>query len=167
MRSIRSLKSIKFSDGKNSLLHMYEVKNPIIVAINFLIIQISKFAPFFSLKNFLLGLIGIKIGKDVAISPFVTFDFFFPELISIGNNSIIGFNSTILCHEFLIKECRYGPVTIGSNVMVGANSTILPGISIGNAATISACSLINKDVKANSFVGGVPAKPLRRVSGMK
>ena len=161
---MRSLKSVKFGDSKNSLLHMYEIKNPLIVTFNFIVVQISKFVPFFSLKNFLLGLIGIKIGKDVAISPFVTFDFFFPELISIADNSIIGFNSTILCHEFLIKECRYGPVTIGKNVMLGANSTVLPGISIGNDATISACSLINKDVKANSFVGGVPAKQLRNNS---
>ena len=46
--------------------------------------------------------------------------------------------------------------------MMGANCTILPGVEIGDNATVSACSLVNKDVKANSFVGGVPARNLRK-----
>lgn len=87
-------------------------------------------------------------------------DVLFPQLIEIGDNTIIGFNTTILCHEFLIKEYVTGPVVIGRDVMVGANTTILPGIKIANGSVVSAHSLVNSDVEG--FVGGVPARPLDR-----
>ena len=58
-------------------------------------------------------------------------DLFYPELISVGNNSVIGF-TTILTHEVLIDEWRQGRVTIGHHTLIGANVTILPGVRIGN-----------------------------------
>jgi len=63
-------------------------------------------------------------------------DVFFPELIEIGDNSIIGFNSTILCHEFLVDEYRLGRVRIGKNVTIGANTTILPGVVIADCSMV-------------------------------
>jgi acetyltransferase-like isoleucine patch superfamily enzyme len=90
----------------------------------------------------------------------VTLDVFFPQLISLADNSIIGYNTVILAHEFLVKELRTGPVTIGEDVMIGANVTILPGVHIGDGATVSACSLVNADVPPGAMVGGVPARPI-------
>jgi len=103
----------------------------------------------------------MKIGENTNIGLCVTFDVFFPELIEIGENCVIGYNATVLAHEFLIKEYRTGRVKIGNNVMVGANSTILAGVSIGGGATVSAMSLVNRDVEKNSFVGGVPSRKLK------
>jgi acetyltransferase-like isoleucine patch superfamily enzyme len=71
---------------------------------------------------------------------------------------VIGYNTTILAHEYLIKEYRLGPVDIGSEVMIGANSTILPGITIGDGAIVSAGTLVHKDVPAGAFVGGNPMR---------
>jgi acetyltransferase-like isoleucine patch superfamily enzyme len=88
----------------------------------------------------------------------VMLDVMFPEKISVGRNSVIGYNTTILAHEYLIKEYRLGPVDIGSEVMIGANSTILPGISIGDGAIVSAGTLVHKDVPAGAFVGGNPMR---------
>ena len=34
-------------------------------------------------------------------------DTMFPERITVGDNSIIGFNTTILAHEYLIEEYRW------------------------------------------------------------
>ncbi len=50
----------------------------------------------------------------------------------IGENSIIGYHTTILTHEYLLSEYRVGEVVIGRDVMVGANVTILPGTVIGD-----------------------------------
>ena len=61
----------------------------------------------------------------------------FPEKISIGENSVIGYNTTILAHEYLIKEYRLGEVRIGENVLIGANTTILPGVTIGDGAVVA------------------------------
>jgi acetyltransferase-like isoleucine patch superfamily enzyme len=88
----------------------------------------------------------------------VMLDVMFPEKISVGRNTVIGYNTTILAHEYLIKEYRLGPVEIGSEVMIGANSTILPGILIGDGAIVSAGTLVHKDVPAGSFVGGNPMR---------
>jgi acetyltransferase-like isoleucine patch superfamily enzyme len=80
----------------------------------------------------------------------------FPEKITVGTNSIIGYNTTILAHEYLIKEYRIGEVIIGNEVLIGANTTILPGVTIGDRATVSAGTLVHKDVAPGSFVGGNP-----------
>lgn len=59
---------------------------------------------------------------------------------------MIGYNTTILAHEYLIREYRLGDVEIGSEVMIGANTTILPGVKIGDSAIVSAGTLVHKDV---------------------
>src|SRR5690625_5712267 len=83
-------------------------------------------------------------------------DIMIPEKIKVGSNSIIGYNTTILAHEYLIKEYRVGKVIIGDEVMIGANTTILPGVTIGDGAIVSAKTLVHKNVPPGSFVGGNP-----------
>jgi len=91
----------------------------------------------------------------------VMFDIFFPQDVTLGEDCVIGYNSTILCHEFTRREWRRGPVVIGRDVTIGANCTILPGVVIGAGATVSAMSLVNRDVPPGAFVGGVPIRRLR------
>lgn len=101
------------------------------------------------------------MGKNVSVGLAATLDIFFPELIEIGENSILGFESAILAHEFLVGEWRIGKVKIGENVLIGARSLVLPGVSIGDWAVVAAGSVVTKDVPAHSLVGGVPAKPIK------
>ncbi len=90
----------------------------------------------------------------------------YPWLIKIGNNVTIT-HSTILAHDESMKKHLHvtsvGAVTIDDNVFVGFNSTILPGVNIGSNAIIAAGSLVNRDVKAGTVVGGVPAKQIKTV----
>ncbi len=151
-----------FPTEKNSLYYWTDFKNPLIVTRNFIILEFCKYVPSMAARRALLRLIGVKIGKDTSVALGVQFDIFFPEKTEIGDNTIIGYHSTILCHEFLISGLRTGPVKIGSNVLVGANSTVLAGVEVGDGATISAMSLVNKDVKKGEFVGGVPVKKIKK-----
>src|SRR2546428_3976940 len=109
--------------------------------------------------------LGMKVGDHAAFALMVMVDVFFPEKISVGPNTVIGYNTTILTHEYLIREYRLGEVKIGANVMIGANTTILPGVTIGDHATIGAGSVVHKDVAAGSFVAGNPLQVIRSGSG--
>lgn len=54
-----------------------------------------------------------------------------------------------------------GNVKVGNYVQIGANSTILPGIRIESNTIIGAGAVVTKDVKKNTVVAGVPAKPIK------
>ncbi|NYZ75659.1 acyltransferase [Candidatus Micrarchaeota archaeon] len=157
---MRKLESFR-SESRNSLLNWHKVKHPLRVILNFILIYSARYMPSLRVKNFLYRLTGMKVGTDVAVGLGAVFDIFFPELIEIGDNCIIGYGVTVLAHEFLIKEWRTGKVKIGRNVLIGANSTVLAGVSIGDNSTVSACSLVNDSIPANSFYGGVPARKVK------
>lgn len=129
---------------------------------NFIVIVLARYVPWLGVKNAMYRSLGMKIGRGVAFGLMAMPDVFFPELITVGDNSLIGYNTTILTHEFLIEEWRTGPVEIGRNVMIGANCTILAGITIGDGAVVGAHSLVNKDVPAGCMVAGVPARLIRK-----
>lgn len=160
---MRKVEVHRIDGEKNSLQHLYETVGFWKVIRNYIVIAIGRRTPWFTLKNALYRLIGMKIGRYASIAVLVMPDFLFPELIEIGDNTIIGYNTTILCHEYLIHEYRLGKVKIGKNVMIGANCTIMPGVEIGDGSIISACSLVNKDIPPGVLAGGVPAKILKDV----
>ncbi|MBE3570691.1 MAG: acyltransferase [Bacillales bacterium] len=145
--------------GPNSLWNVYQTVSFWKVFKNTTIIEIGRFVPFLPFKNWLYRtFLRMKIGKNTALAYKVMPDIMFPEFISVGDCTIIGYNTTILAHEYLIEEYRLGEVRIGNRVMIGANSTILPGVTIGDGAVVSAGTLVHRDVPAGAFVGGNPMK---------
>lgn len=145
-------------DG-NSLWNLYTSVSFLKVAKNFAVIQLARYTPFFRMKNWLYRtFLRMEIGEQTAFALMVVPDVMFPERIKVGKNTIIGFNSTLLAHEYLIDEYRLGDIVIGDEVMIGANSTILPGVIIGDGAIVSAASLVNKDIPAGAFAGGNPVQ---------
>lgn len=128
---------------------------------NSVLILLARYAPSFELKARMYRSMGMRVGTYTAIGFMVVVDIFFPQDITIGDDTIIGYNSVILCHEFMRHEWRRGPVVIGRDVTIGANTTILPGVVIGDGATVSAMSLVNRDVPPGALVGGVPIRMLR------
>lgn len=146
--------------SRNSLASWTSVRPTPIVLRNWLVTKFCKRLPSLRAKRALLRAIGAKIGDNVAFSESADIDFFFPDLIEIGDNTVIGFQTLILAHEFLVGEFRKAPVKIGKNVLVGARCIVLPGVEIGDGATVSAMSLVNKDVPAGEMWGGIPARPI-------
>lgn len=155
---MRKTERYKVKDA-NSLWRIYQTVPFFKVVKNFIVIQLARYTPFLSVKNWLYRtFLRMKVGKQTSFALMVMPDTMFPEKITVGNNTIIGYNTTILAHEYLIDEYRLGEVVIGDNVLIGANTTILPGVTIGDRAIVSAASLVHKDVPAGAFVGGNPMK---------
>lgn len=156
---MRKTERYKAKGNANSLWHMYRTVSFFKVAKNFIFIQLARYTPFLSLKNVIYRVfLKMKVGKQTSFALMVTPDVMFPERIQVGDNTIIGFNTTLLAHEYLIDEYRIGDVIIGDRVMIGANSTVLPGVTIGNDAIISAASLVNCDIPEGAFAGGNPIR---------
>jgi acetyltransferase-like isoleucine patch superfamily enzyme len=158
----RKLTEYPAPQGSNSLWAWTKNRSPIKVTFNFLMLLAVRYSPSLRLKIVAMKLMGVRAGKKVSMALNATVDIFYPELIEIGDNSIIGYNATLLAHEYLIEKLRTGPVVIGKNVLVGANSTVLAGVTIGDNAVVSAGSLVNCDIPAGAFVGGVPARVIER-----
>lgn len=55
------------------------------------------------------------------------------------------------------------PIHIANKVWIGANVTVLPGVTIGENAIVAAGAVVTKNVEANTIVGGVPAKLIKRI----
>jgi acetyltransferase-like isoleucine patch superfamily enzyme len=90
---------------------------------------------------------------------------FWPERITVRDDAIVGYDATLLCHEFLQEEYRTGGIVVGERAMIGAGAVVLPGVTIGADAQVAANSLVTEDVPPGTTVAGVPATPVARSDG--
>ena len=82
-----------------------------------------------------------------------------------------GITVTALNHNFSDTTKRIdeqgistNPVTIEDDVWIGANAVILPGVTIGQHAVVAAGAVVTADVPANTVVGGVPARIIKKIN---
>ena len=155
----RMIECCKHAGSETSFKRWWRIRSPPKVLRNFLIITLCKYLPASSFKNSLYRSIGMKIGKNVSVFG-TNFDIFFPEFIDIGDNVVIGQNTTIVAHEFLPNEWHKGRVKIGKNALIGTMVLVLPGVEIGKNTKVAAYSLVNKSVGSDLLVGGVPIRVL-------
>lgn len=145
---------------RNSLRSWTRARSPFIVARNYLLIWLIRISPSLRLKTVLLRAIGVTVGTDVSWGLEATPDVFWPNLITVEDHAIIGYDATLLCHEFLQEEYRTGEVVVGERAMIGAGAIVLPGVTVGAGAQVAANSLVTRDVPARATVAGVPAEEM-------
>lgn len=141
----------------NSLWHWPNARHPLRITFNYLAIVLARHSPSLRVKNWLLRRIGVAVGRGVSWGLESTPDVFWPDLVTVEDRAIIGYDATLLCHEFLQDEYRTGPVVVGERAMVGAGAVVLPGVEIGHDARVAANSLVIEDVPPGATVAGVPA----------
>lgn len=107
-----------------------------------------------------------RVGKEV----FINFGCTFLDQggITIEDGVFIGPGAKLIteCHpeEPAIRhELLVEPVVIGRNAWIGAGAIILPGVTVGENAIVAAGAVVNRDVPANTIVGGVPARFIRNI----
>ena len=105
------------------------------------------------------------VGKYVAYQPRKIP--LYGNLISIGDNVIIGSSVSFLTHDAFHGVCnrrgiklneKVGCIEIGSNCFIGANVSVVCDVQIGDDVVIAAGSVVTHDVPPGEIWGGVPAK---------
>lgn len=134
--------------------------------------------------TFMLGPIRFHYGCHTKIGAhcFMNFNFTVQDdaLVTIGDHNNFGPNVTIVTpmHPMLGEErralvcsdgierhlCYAKPVTIGNDCWFGANVVVCPGVTIGDNCVIGAGSTVTRDIPANSFAAGVPARVIRPIT---
>lgn len=108
----------------------------------------------------------ITLGKNV----FINSDCKFQDQggIFIDDGALIGHGVVLatLNHDMdpeKRQQLHPAPIHIGKNVWIGANAVICAGVRIGDNAVVAAGAVVVKDVEANTVVGGVPARFIKRI----
>lgn len=108
----------------------------------------------------------VKIGNNVVVNGKA--DIISQRGITIGDNSIISWNCTLLDTDFhkIIKNGKTTNISeqikIGTNCWVGCETTFLKGAAIPDNCVVGAKSLINKKFSVkNSLICGNPAKEIQ------
>jgi maltose O-acetyltransferase len=143
-------------------------------------------------RYFFYKLAGIRIeGRCIIYGPLIIRPFGSAKNISIGKGSFLNTEIRFGCPEDKIvigRNCQIGPrvcfetvshgmvyrpgkgrgrwtkpITVEDEVWVGAGVIITQGVTIGKGAVIAAGAVVEKDVEPMTLVGGVPAKPMKKI----
>ncbi len=118
------------------------------------------------------------IGRHVKLSPNIQLgDYsgigdkcYFQGEVIIGDNVMMGPEVMFIAvnHKYDRKDIPMNAqgeirekIVVEDNVWIGARAIILSGVRIEEGAIIAAGSVVTKDVKKNTIVGGVPAKKIK------
>lgn len=109
-----------------------------------------------SFKNQLYRWMGVHVGKGSEIMQLVWLDHFRPELIFIGENSLLGAFTRLTVHAYEGSgKFRYGLIEIGNNCKIGAGTGMGPIIIEDNVRTLPGATLSPyfSKIKSGSIVG--------------
>ena len=94
------------------------------------------------------------------------------DKVIIEDNCVISMQTIFITHIDMNKShlselysTGQGCINIENDVYIGAKSTILMNICIGEKSIVGAGSLVNQKVNSKTIVGGVPAKPIKKIYG--
>ncbi|WP_299568593.1 sugar O-acetyltransferase [uncultured Shewanella sp.] len=92
------------------------------------------------------------------------------SFITIGDNVLIGPNAQFYSasHDLDYRQRKNWetyclPIVIANDVWIGGNVIINQGVTIGARSVIAANSVVTKDVPADCLYGGTPAKLIRHL----
>jgi acetyltransferase-like isoleucine patch superfamily enzyme len=112
--------------------------------------------PASKLKNSLYRSMGITIGADVEISQGAFFDTFSPQMITIGDGTVVGAFAKLFTHVYRGKGRMFlGPIVIGRNCMISGTATIGPCIIEDNVTILPGVITIPflRRVRAGAIIG--------------
>lgn len=99
----------------------------------------------------------LQLGENTDIGAFTYINAKYG--VEIQENVQIGSHCSI--YSWSTIDDKKGKVIIKRNSEIGGHSLIMPGVTVGENATIGAFSFVNKEVPDNVVVVGVPARIIK------
>ncbi len=111
------------------------------------------------------AIVGLNV--NVGVGSLITAGCRLTVDIEIGRHVLLNLNTTV-GHDVVVGDFSSimpgvhlsGYVKIGESVLIGTGASVLQQISIGDHATVGAGAVVNKSVKENLTVAGVPARSI-------
>jgi acetyltransferase-like isoleucine patch superfamily enzyme len=100
---------------------------------------------------------GVKIGNGVYIGYDAIIETSRPQLVTIGDDAVIGIRATLIAH---FREVT--GITIGAKASIGPGAIVMPGVTVGEGAVVTAGSVVTRSVPPMTVVQGNPAKAVAR-----
>ncbi len=132
-----------------------------------------KHMPMYQLRSAMLRLCGYAVGKQVYVGEdlLIIDEPSDQAMVSIGDRVAISPRVTLVVSSrpnfsriAPYVPVKHGPITIEKDVWLGTGVVVLPDITIGEGAVVGANSVVTKDVRPYTIVGGSPARLIREVS---
>ena len=137
---------IEYNNKKTEEMKIWKIKNDLNI--------ISSYVGIPEVKAYHLKTMGAKLGSKVFLSSSNVIDPYFPELIDIDKNVIMGMGASIFCHEFIDGKLYVGEVKIGKNCLIGFGSIVLPGTQMGDNSILTP-GFLTSDLKENTMAKGL------------
>jgi acetyltransferase-like isoleucine patch superfamily enzyme len=115
-------------------------------------------SPFQALRVAMYRKAGVNIGVPKVFGGHVWIDMWAP--VTIAEDVLMGGYTFILTHTWMGTP-KVEPVTIKRGAEIGVRTVIMPGVTVGEYATVGAGSVVTRDVPDNAVVAGSPARLLR------
>jgi len=103
-------------------------------------------------KNWLINVMGARIGKDVCLAHYLYFDPYFPELIHLGKGTLVGGLSSFISHELKDNKLILGRVDVKDKVLCAGFTTIYPGVTVNRYVITGMRCNIRQDCPERGFV---------------
>jgi len=119
---------------------------------------LGSLGPVFGWKVFWYRLAGVIIGRNVCLAPGVVLDMLTPQIISIGDEAVLGMGSMINSHLYTPERIFFGRVQIGEYGVVGARAMVGNSVTVEPHGVIGSLSFFfNGVVPERALAIGVPA----------
>lgn len=113
------------------------------------------------LRGLFYQMLGAKVGKGVLVAGKIVE----PQMVSIGDYSILGDTSLLMAHAMSQDEVILKRIELGKYVTVGAHAILMPGVRIGDRSIVAVGSVVAMDtvIPSGEVWGGIPAAKIRDV----
>lgn len=106
---------------------------------------------------------GAKVGKDVFLGKWTSFELENARLITIEDKVIISAHCKLIPHDSSLNNItgfavQYGEIVLKKGCYIGANTTILMNSEVGENTIVGANSLVKGKLKPNSVYLGNPVR---------